>query len=128
MSAYSGGSNSLRTGNLTGNFRGFAAFRPSGHQFPQSFQLVAGQFPEVSRILEILSQFQCVAVEFPEMGGTGNFLGEQGILLQEQGIHFPWRIHGNDVPERVPIGLNRWGAKALFAPCPRGEAPQHTSW
>src|SRR6266567_1803039 len=63
----------IRTGYLTGNFRGFAADSAFWRQFLQSFQSVVGKFPEHPRKPGICSQFQCVKPQFPEKAGTGIF-------------------------------------------------------
>jgi hypothetical protein len=47
-----------------------------------------GQIPCDARIPEILVQFQCVAVKFPEMDGTGNFFALAGNSFAESGNSF----------------------------------------
>jgi hypothetical protein len=69
---------------------------PENREFNREFSRIRGQFGALgvnsrshfnvlsansllSRKQRILEQFQCVAGEFPEMAGTGNFSRQQGI-------------------------------------------------
>src|ERR1700704_5597603 len=72
-------SNSLRTGNLTGNFCGFGAQHRFSCQFVQHLQVVAP--------------------EFPEQAGTGNFFrGNREFSSDNREFQFPELFRGNDLP------------------------------
>src|ERR1700674_1185908 len=80
--------NSLRTGNLTGNFSGFGPFGRFSCPIDEINQRLAPKFPEHSRKPGIGSQFQCVTPQFPEMTGTGNFLRGTGNFFDGTGNSF----------------------------------------
>jgi hypothetical protein len=70
--------NSLRTGNLSGNFCGFAANSAHAGADSRSYFNALSVNSLLSARGEIAVQFQCVAGEFPVPKRTGNFSARTG--------------------------------------------------
>jgi hypothetical protein len=81
--------NSLRTGNLTGNFENFRLIPRFQAPIPVVISMRCWQIPCYPQNRKFPRNFNVLQANSPFLKEQGIFRQEQGIFSREQGIRFP---------------------------------------